>query len=265
MLDFIPGNAAAPLGSCGGRRTCPEQGESMKTIAMTAAALAFAGALATPAFAQTAEGDFSTKPVLAPRRAFEIGVDTGYTQGFGSIYKGRAVGEVARAGMGVGLGLGARITPNFSLGVNGQLQGFNADPTLPKGMMVRGAAAGIEATFHAAPYQRVDPWVTVGTGYRMLMEVPEGNTPNTLTHGLELGKLQIGVDLRASDSVAISPVLGADMNMFMWRNEAGAGMNQVADKRLNTFVFAGVKGRFDLGGTREAKPERVIEQQTGSR
>jgi hypothetical protein len=57
------------------------------------------------------------------------------------------VGDVASAG----LGLGYRVTPGFSIGATGQLQGFNASNELPRSTMVRGAATGLEATLHAAP------------------------------------------------------------------------------------------------------------------
>ena len=35
----------------------------------------------------------------------------------------------------------------------------------------RGAVGSIDATFHISPYQTVDPWVRLGTGYRVLWEV----------------------------------------------------------------------------------------------
>lgn len=236
----------------------------MKSIGIAAAALAFAGA--ATAFAQTeaqsqrggvSDMDMLKAPVRAPRQAFELGVATGYTQGFGNVYPGRPVGDVANAGVTAGIGLGYRVSPGFSIGATGQYQGYNASNVLPRGTTTRGAAAGVEGTFHLAPYDRVDPYVSVGAGYRMLWERPEGDAPSTLTHGFELGKVQVGLDLRASEGVAISPVIGADVNMFMWRAGEGAEPTALSRRGLSTFVFAGLEGRFDLGGARELKPEQV--------
>lgn len=264
----------------------------MKTVAITAFAITAASAL--PAFAQTQQ-DTSPRgsqtpqtpqtteppamtmtppadmakdaaeavkaPIRAPKNAFELGVDGGYTQGFGAIHKGRGVGDVAGAGGTLGLGLGYRIDPRWSVAVNGRYEGFGAGEQSPSGTSVRGAAAGIQGTFHTAPHSRLDPYVTLGTGYRALMETPRGNVPMTVTHGLELARVELGLDVRASESVSISPVLGADLNMFMWRTGGGAGTATLTDRGVSTFVFAGVKGRFDFGGTREAKPA----EQVGSR
>ena len=66
------------------------------------------------------------------------------------------------------------------------------------------------------------------------------------------------VNARKPKAVAIGPLVGADLNMFVWRNPEGAvGNIELADKRVNTYIFAGVQGRFDLGGARDAKLEQV--------
>ena len=176
----------------------------MKLIGI-GAALACAG-LAAPALAQsrTTEGEIVTAPLRAPRGAFELGAELGYTQGFGAVRQGTSVRDLAGAGMALGVGVGVRVSPTFSIGATGQLAGFNANEALPLGTAVRGATAGVEATFHIAPFARADPWVSVGGGYRMLWEVPQGSAPTTLTHGFELAKITVGVDLRPSEDVAVA-------------------------------------------------------------
>ncbi len=220
-----------------------------------AAALAFAGS--TPAFAQTAEGGYLETPIRAPKNAFELGVNTGYTQGFGVVSRGRTVGGIAGAGFGAGIDLGYRATPGFSIGAAAQYQGFSAAGTLPAGTMVRGGSVDLQATFHSSPYSRVDPYVTVGGGYRALWEVPTGTAPTIMTHGFELGKVQVGVDLRTNEAIAISPVVGAGVDMFVWQNAEGAETARIRGRGVSGFVFAGVEGRFDLGGARVAKPEQI--------
>ena len=207
-------------------------------------------------------GGYMSAPVRAPRNAVELGVDAGYTQGFGNINRGRGIGDVAGAGGTIGATIGYRIDPRWSVGASGQYQGFGSAMMpvggAPSNVTVRGATAGIQGTYHIRPYNRVDPYLTVGTGYRVLIESPSGNQPSMFTHGLELAKLEVGLDVRPTDSVAVSPVIGADLNMFMWRGGGGAEVASLTNRSVNTFVFAGVKGRFDLGGTRERSPEQQV-------
>jgi hypothetical protein len=235
----------------------------MKIIGFGAAALAFAG-FAAPLYADEAivietvpapapDTVVVKAPLRAPRRAFELGVDMGYTQGFGALDGTRNLRQIEDAGIALGLSLGYRATPGFSIAATGQFQGFSADDRLPSGTMVRGAATGLAGTFHIAPYERVDPFITLGTGYRMLWEVPTGSAPTTLSHGFEMGKLEIGVDLRPTENIAIAPVLGADLDMFMWRNVTGTDRADISNRGVSAFLFAGVRGRFDIGGARDTK------------
>ncbi len=227
----------------------------MKTIGIAVGAVALAG-FAAPAAAQTVEREMVPAPLRAPRRAFEVNADVGYTQGFGAVGGGRSMRDVAEAGVGLGVGVGYRASPTFSIAATGQFQGLNASNTLPRGTQARGATAGIEATFHAAPYEHADPWVSVGAGYRMLWEVPGGSAPSTLTHGFELAKVSIGVDLRPSEDIALSPMIGADLDMFSWRSPTGGEMTALSDRGVNAFVFAGLRGRFDVGGVRDTRVEQ---------
>jgi len=238
----------------------------MKKIGIAAAALAFTG-LAAPAEAQSqVEREIVVAPMRAPRNAFELGVDLGYTQGFGAVRDGRTVRDIAGAGMAVGIGLGYRASPLFAIGANGQFQGFDPSSSLPQGTMVRGASAGLEATFHIAPFDRADPWVSLGAGYRMLWEIPEGSAPTTLTHGFELGRLAIGLDVRPSEAVALAPMLGVDLDSFAWQKTSGAANTSLTVTGVSAYLFAGIRGRFDVGGEREAKVvERIGVTATGSR
>lgn len=239
-----------------------------RKIGIAAVSFALASAGAATAFAQdytmvpvaptTAEADVVRPPLTAPRGAFEIGVSTGYTQGFGSIYAGRNIGTVGDAAFSVGLDLGGRVTPGFSLGFTGQYQEYMADDDLPRGTNVRGTTAGIQAVFHGAPFSRLDPWASLGTAYRLMWVVPDGPNNNDLYHGFEFGKLQLGLDIRASRDVAVGPYIGGSVNMFAWRNPEGPiGNISLPDKRASAYIFAGVAGRFDLGGAREAKLSTV--------
>jgi hypothetical protein len=196
--------------------------------------------------------DTLTAPVRAPRNALELGVDLGYTQGFGAMVSDPRVG--AGAGGTVGVSLDDRIDPRWSIGVSGQYQGYGSSGRLGSTATLRGATGGLHGTYHFMPYERLDPHLTFGAGYRLFVESPQGDAPSTLTHGLELGKVEVGLDVRPSENVAISPVLGVDVDLFRWRTGGPEDTGLPSNGGVSTFVFAGLKGRFDLGGSRESKP-----------
>jgi outer membrane protein OmpA-like peptidoglycan-associated protein len=79
----------------------------------------------------------------------------------------------------------------------------------------------------------------------------------------ELLAAKVGYDVRVSEDVAIAPVLGADLNMFVWENPSNSSSGVMSTAQVGTFVYAGLQGRFDVGGTRggvEATAKREPEQ-----
>ena len=222
----------------------------MKTKFAAASIAAIVLAFAPRAHAQTAEQTGRLLP--APARALEIVVGTGYTQGFGMLQPGVDMRSVAEAGVGIDAGVMYRINPRWAVGVVGEYNELEAE----RATAARGFTAGVAAAFHAAPYRRLDPWVQLATGYRGLWEVhTDATTPDVATHGLELAKLTVGLDVRATRDVAIAPVIGADLTLPLWQSVGGSTANAISDPRVATFVFAGIQARFDVGGERVA-PER---------
>jgi hypothetical protein len=147
-----------------------------------------------------------------------------------------------------------RINPRWSFGVNAHYEGYGSSARQDTQATLQGMTAGIHATYHATPYSRVDPHLTFGAGWRLLAESPVGPGPTTFDGGIELGKIEVGIDLRPAESFAVSPVLGADLNLFAWRLGGGEMAAPPLGTSLNAFVFAGVQARFDLGGAREERP-----------
>jgi len=224
----------------------------MKTSGIGVGALVFAAA--TQAFAQSPPtrdvAEAPATPVRAPDKAYELGVEAGYTQGFGSFVADPRVG--AGPGATVGANIGYRIDPHWSVGASGQYQGFGSSGE--RAATLRGMTADFQGTYHFRPYDRLDPYVAFGAGYRLFAESPAGNAPATLTHGIELGRVQVGLDVRPSESVAVSPVIGVDLNLFPWRSGGGPAAAQPTTTSPSAFVFAGVEGRFDVGGGRVNRP-----------
>ncbi|APR79114.1 Hypothetical protein A7982_04461 [Minicystis rosea] len=193
--------------------------------------------------------DVLVTPVRAPRRALEIGLEAGYTQGFGSATSDPRVG--AGAGGTLGLSLDDRVNPRWSFGVGGQYQGYGASGRRAEPASLRGVTLDLHSTYHLAPHERLDPSITFGGGYRMFVESPADGSPSSILHGVQLGKIEFGIDVRPAESLAISPMVGVDVNLFLGRT---GGPSAVLENRtFNTFVFAGLKGRFDVGGTRVGK------------
>ena len=229
------------------------------TMGIAIAAFAFAAASASSAAAQTMTMTRTTTvesermprgTVRAPSNAFEIQVNTGYAQGFGPQIPAKGVAPATsldRAGMGGGLGLAYRASPNSSVGVVG---GYSMQDTA-RGAQLRSATAGVDATYHANPFQRLDPFLSIGAGYRMLWDRPTAASAATFTHGFELARAAIGVDVRVNKDIAIAPTIGGDVNMFLWRSTAGLPTQTITSPKVNAYLFAGVSGRFDLGGNRQ--------------
>jgi outer membrane protein W len=222
------------------------------------AAFALAAASASSASAQTAPMMGERAPrgtVRAPANAFEVQANTGYTNGFGpqiGATRNTPSSGIGGSGMGVGLGLAYRANPRSSVGVVGSYSQQNGTA----GSQLRGATAGLDATYHANPFQRLDPFLSIGTGYRMVWEQAAGDDqtlPDTFTHGFQLARAAVGVDVRLTDDIAIAPTIGGDVNMFLWRN-AGRGNQTIDNPRVHAFLFAGVAGRFDMGGSRLQPP-----------
>jgi hypothetical protein len=204
-------------------------------------AVALAVFVPCPASAQ--EEPYLQRGVPTHENAFELSVGTGYTQGFGMLRSGVGMPSVARAGLGVDLGATYRVDRRWAVGIGGQYQELYA----PSAAGARGFSWTIAAQYHIDPEIRLDPWVELGSGYRLLWEEHSGSVPNVLTHGFELARARLGIDFRISPEVALSPVIGADATLFQWQDSGT--ISAIASPTVSTFVFAGLQGRIDVGGT----------------
>src|SRR5258706_7420792 len=225
----------------------------MKNISLLAVSLTslLAGSVAYADHDSLEANDNFDHHVAAPSNALEIGVATGYTQGVGPLGGGMAhVEDIARAGGAVELDAMYRINPLFGVGAYGSFSKYATGDQIDSQNDVLGATAGIQAALHLRADRSVDPWVSVGTGWRGLWLSPlSGKT--TGLQGLELARLQIGVDYRVDQDVSITPVIGGSLNMFVSEDSAMTPKyTEIADKKVNFMGFAGIAGRFDLRGKR---------------
>lgn len=215
-----------------------------KLIASFGAAAVGAGALVGGSTAHAQEASYLQQNVPAPSNALELRVGTGYTQGFGNVLPGQGMSRVAGPGVGVDVGVSHRVTPHWSYGVEGEYQEFSNGLNAA----ARGVAVNAGATDHINPTLRGDPYVRIAGGYRMLWSVNPPGAPTSTIHGLEPVKATLGYDVRVTPDIALSPQIGGGLDLFIFQNTNG--VSRGVSPQVATFVFAGVGGRFDLGGSR---------------
>ena len=213
----------------------------------------FGGVIALSALCATAQAQENGESYLAqhlraPSQALELKVGTGYTQGIGMLTPTRTISNASGAGIGASLDIDYRIDHRWSIGGEGQYQEFQS----AQNSSARGLAFNAGATYHFDPVLRGDPWVRLGTGYRLFYENDPTDQPGVTwtRHGFDLLTAKVGYDVRVSEDVAIAPVIGADLNVFIWEDPTTGPSHIMTTAQPATFLYAGLQGRFDLGGDR---------------
>jgi hypothetical protein len=183
--------------------------------------------------------------VAPPSNKLELSMGLGYGQGFGPVAHGvPTLQGFGKAGGTFVLNAGWRFDPRWEAGVYGEFSMFS-DGTLPGSEHALSGAAGVQGQFHVLPAEKWDPWVGLGVGWRGYWGHVSGSDYGL--QGLDLVRLQAGVDYRLTPELSMGPVLGVTMTEFLSAKPIGAsGYNDTHDRKLNTFVFGGIGGRFDL-------------------
>jgi hypothetical protein len=232
-----------------------------RNVAIHVASIVGSLTIAASAQAQTLSGLFIQPDPGAPERdvvrsdhalepvknAVELTIGTGYEQGFGKFSsKLPSLTDVGTGGGAVQVGVGYRIIPQLSLGLYASGAAFGQGDQVQSSADLYSAASGVQVDWHILPGgYALDPWVSIGSGWRGYWIRENGAT--TSLQGIELAKLQVGVDYRLTRSVSISPVLGVDLSTFLTEETPGEnGFHNVASPEVNTFFFAGLMGRFDI-------------------
>ncbi|MGH7297700.1 MAG: OmpA family protein [Polyangiaceae bacterium] len=233
----------------------------MRHIIVTLGGVVALAALCGNARAQENGESYLAQHLDAPSKALELKIGTGYTQGIGMLTPTRTISNASGAGFGGSLDVDYRLDRRWSIGGEGQYQEFQS----AQNSSARGLAFNAGATYHFDPVLRGDPWVRLGTGYRLFYENdPTGQAGVTWTrHGFDLLTAKVGYDVRISQDVAIAPVIGADLNVFIWEDPTSGPSHIMTTAQPATFVYAGLQGRFDIGGERSGvvaratPPERI--------
>jgi hypothetical protein len=215
-----------------------------KKIASFGAVALGAGALVCGSTAYAQEASYLRQRVPAPSQALELQVGTSYTQGFGNILPGQGLPSVAGPGIGFDLGVGYRHSQHWSEGLEGQYQEFANG----QNAAARGLAFAVNVTYHLNPTLRGDPFARMGGGYRTIWSINPPGGPTTMVGGFEIAKAAFGYDVRFSPDFALSPLAGADLDVFVLQGTNGVVRG--ISPQLAMFVYAGLAGRFDIGGPR---------------
>ncbi len=181
----------------------------------------------------------------APSNTFELSLAAGYGQGLGPVAAGvPTLQDFGKAGGTFMLNAGWRIAPQWEAGIYGEL-GYFGSGNLPGSDHALTAGAGIQAQFHALPGAQYDPWVGLGFGWRGYWGRVNGSDYGL--QGLDLVRLQAGVDYRLTSQFSVGPMVGITLTDFLSREPIGAsGYSDTHDRKVDTFVFAGIGGRFDM-------------------
>ena len=66
--------------------------------------------------------------------------------------------------------------------------------------------------------------------------------------GVDLARLQLGVDMPLTPSFSLEPVLGVTLSTFATHKSPSGAASDARSSSLSVFVLAGVLARFDLFG-----------------
>jgi hypothetical protein len=181
--------------------------------------------------------------------ALEIGLGVGYTQGVGDVGNGLPkLTDTAGAGASAELDVGWRINPSWLVGVYGTAATFTTGSAVVNAHNIWSSTAGVQGNYHFLPGESLDPWIGLGAGWRGYWINRQEGTD--VRHGLDIARLQVGVDVPVTNTISISPFVGATATIMLTGERAGeTAFTNIQNPNVNVFFNAGVMGRFDLLGS----------------
>ncbi len=79
------------------------------------------------------------------------------------------------------------------------------------------------------------------------MNRPEGRDSR---HGIDLARVQVGVDVPVAAGITISPFVGATATLFLIQQlSSETSFSDIQGRKVNVFLNAGLLGRFDVLGS----------------
>lgn len=184
--------------------------------------------------------------VPAVHGGLELALSLNSAHAFGDVGGGMSGSELIGSGTEVDLQIGHRLTPHLALGFYTTGQAFTSGSNIERGDVYTGSA-GVEVDVHARPGNRVDPWISAGTGVRALLVDADDNE---LLVGADLVRLQLGIDFRINEDVALGPVIGATASLYGAQKIGMQEFEELSNKGVQWTLSAGFAGRFNAFGSR---------------
>jgi Outer membrane protein beta-barrel domain len=194
--------------------------------------------------AESETGGFDA-PVAEPEHSSEVAIGLGNHLGLGRV-DGSTVRlqDLSGSGRTLELGAGYRVTSAVLLGVyatGSKLSG--QDPSGEADVVT--TSAGLQVNWHARPTMRLDPWLGFGMGWRGIWL--RRDTGGETSQGIDLARVQAGLDFRFSSAFALAPVIGADWSLELWNDSPPfASHASSSGARVNALIFTGIMGRFSV-------------------
>jgi outer membrane protein W len=177
-------------------------------------------------------------------RKVRLGVGVGFAMPLGDLSTAPLSYDITRQ-VPVSLEAGYFIAPHLLIGAYGQY-GFAAGGEDSGDGTVRDVSFGIQAQYHAAPRAGIDPWLGLGVGYEILSNRSEQG--DMVARGLELARLQAGLDLRVAPAFTLGPFLGLSLDEYthykLTRDTYTAFDGAIHPRGFHEWPTVGVKGTF---------------------
>jgi hypothetical protein len=183
-------------------------------------------------------------PVPEADRTTELAMGVGNHLGIGRV-DGTPVRlqDLSGGGTTLELAVGYRVTSAALLGVYVTGSRLAGGDSADQDSNVMTSSAGLQVNWHGRPAMLLDPWIGYGAGWRGIWLRRASGV--TTSQGLDVARLQVGLDFRLASSFALSPVIGADWSLELWDDGLSSSSRGA---RINALVFAGVLGRVQMFG-----------------
>ncbi len=203
----------------------------------------------------------SLAPAIAAAKdtGFEFGARVGYGVPMGEMNGDTDFDEAVESQIPLWLDLGARASPNVFVGaymsygfteVGNELRNVcDATNTACSASTLR---LGGQLQYQFAPKAKAGGWFGVGIGWeRLAYDISGGGEEVTLSSsGTEFFMLQVGVDFKAGESVALGPFLALTHSQFSSVDCDGSvdicdgTVNQIEHKAFHQWLVFGFRGVF---------------------
>lgn len=215
-----------------------------------AAAVVLAAAALLAPSARAQQGSVSV-PLTAREsqetNALEIAVGLGAAQEFGTAVSGGL--GLENLGVGLDLRAGWRINPRWMVGVY-SASGFYSSSSSSAATTLS-TSAGVQVNYHFATARR--PWIGLGTGWHGYWLSRDSG--RTAYQGLDLVRLQVGLDMPVTPSFSVEPTLGVTLSTFLSQKAPSSGASaDVKPNSVSLSVLVGMLARFDLFGQAASEP-----------